>query len=117
MPLSALTNALGPATSDLVLWKDVKKSGALVASVAAFWLIVSVFAFTPSQLVSLSVAVITPLFFGWHFAAQILKRDGPHVPDFLTHGLNDAEVSKHASSIAASLNPTLGEISSLVSCH
>ena len=109
MPLSTLTNALGPSASALVLWKDVKQSGAFVALVSCFWLVVSVLAFTPSQLITLSIAILTPLSFGWSFAAQLLKREGPHVPDFLTHGLKDAEISKHASSLTAAINPTLGE--------
>lgn len=113
MPLSKLTSALGPSASDLLLWKDVKQSGAIVALVTAFWLVVSVFAYTPSQLITLAIAIVTPLSFGWAFAASLLKREGPHVPDFLTHGLNDAEISKHASSLATAINPTLGVISPL----
>ena len=119
MPLSHLTNLLGPATSDLVLWKDVKKSAAIVSLVSFFWLVVVPFSFTPAQLVSLAIAAITPLSLGWSLAAGFLKREGPTVPDFLTNGISSEEISKHASTITGAINPTLGmqKISSLsLSC-
>ena len=61
---------------ELLLWKDVKKSGVVVASASAAWFVLAsgYFPYNVFQLVSIFVLIVSAATLAWSTAAPLLKR-------------------------------------------
>ena len=60
---------------DILLWKDVKTSGALLGlAFLAWYFIDETSPLKPSQLIALAVLILTAASLAWSMAAPLLKR-------------------------------------------
>eukprot|EP00197_Chlamydomonas_leiostraca_P015577 CAMPEP_0202868000 /NCGR_PEP_ID=MMETSP1391-20130828/9972_1 /ASSEMBLY_ACC=CAM_ASM_000867 /TAXON_ID=1034604 /ORGANISM="Chlamydomonas leiostraca, Strain SAG 11-49" /LENGTH=202 /DNA_ID=CAMNT_0049548095 /DNA_START=18 /DNA_END=626 /DNA_ORIENTATION=+ len=99
---------IGPKASDILLWRNVKKSGVcFVGSVGAFSLLLFS-GRSPIVLVLYALAILIATALFWHLGAGFLHKAGPPVPAFLTEGLSDDDFNKLVAKLRGPINTAAG---------
>lgn len=106
---------VGKEASDLLLWRDIKKSGIVFgAATAAF----AYFQFSPVGPIVhffFLLSALTGALFIWSQAAAILSRPGPPVPALLKEGVSEEDIRSFAEHVRGPINSALATVALLAS--
>lgn len=95
---------------DLILWRDYKKTGAVVAVVSVAYYFLELSGIPVYRLVLNSVAGGALATLLWANLGSVVNRPGPPVPKFLTHGFTSTEIVSYAEKYTEPLNKYLGYV-------
>jgi len=84
-----------PAVVDLVMWKDVKKSGAILGGATAIYALFELSGLTLIELWATAALIVTLTCTVWSMVAGYLGKDGIPLPSFMTSGINEEVVRKN----------------------
>eukprot|EP00244_Chara_vulgaris_P005067 TRINITY_DN2026_c0_g1_i5.p1 TRINITY_DN2026_c0_g1~~TRINITY_DN2026_c0_g1_i5.p1 ORF type:complete len:267 (+),score=51.36 TRINITY_DN2026_c0_g1_i5:552-1352(+) len=94
----------GGRTADLLLWTNVKKSGATIGILTALWILVEFCGFTMMTITCKFLMVAVGVLFVWANFAYLFKRAPPPVPKI---ELKEEKVQEVAANIRVIVNESL----------
>jgi len=83
-----------PAVIDLAMWKNPKKSGAVLGGATALYVLFELSTYTLIEMMSTAALVFILASSLWSFVAVHLGRDGMPLPPFVKEGISDEAARK-----------------------
>jgi len=93
---------------DILMWRDVKTSGAIFGGVTLAYLVLEWSGYTLLTLAAYGLLAILGGFLVWTNAAALLHKPGPPIPSFVKDGISEEEVKKLVTKLTPCINDALG---------
>lgn len=100
---------------DLIMWRDVKKTGMVFGSVTLVYLLFEWSGLSLMTIVANILLVVTLGCLLWANVASLLGRAGPPIPRALKEGVDEAELKDMAVRMQAPINKVLSFIAQIAS--
>lgn len=92
---------------DLLLWRDVKLSGAVFGGITLTYFLLSIFKLNTLVLLANSLQVVVVASFLWNTIASVTHRPGVPLPSFLKEGVSEGQVKDLSAKATVLVNKFL----------
>lgn len=105
--LKKLSFGLDDEVEDLLLWRDVKKSGIVFGSITVAYLLLEWSGMSLLTILADALLLAVLVAFLWANIGSVLGRPGPPVPEILQKGVTDADLKAATEAVKGPLNKAL----------